>query len=60
MNKIKRLVLGVISSLLLAAGFAQAADSFDPLSRSLGSDVNTFAGAASEPCSSLCDVNEPS
>jgi hypothetical protein len=59
MNKTKRLVLGVISSLLLAAGFAQAADRLDPLSKSLGSDVTPLAHVATEACATLCDVNDP-
>lgn len=31
MNASKRLLLGVVSTLLLAAGFARAADRFDPM-----------------------------
>jgi hypothetical protein len=32
MNSLKRLLFGLLSSLLLAAGFAHAADRFDPVS----------------------------
>ena len=35
MNTIKRLVLGVLSCLLLAAGFVRAADRLDPLTQTL-------------------------
>ena len=35
MNTIKRLVFGVLSCLLLAVGFARAADRLDPMTQSL-------------------------
>jgi hypothetical protein len=36
MNTTKRLVFGVLASLLLAVGFAQAANRLDPVSLSVG------------------------
>ncbi len=35
MNASKRLILGVISTLLLAAGFARAADRLDPMNQAV-------------------------
>ena len=56
MNTTKRLLLGVISSLLLAIGFARAADRLDPMSSSLAVSSNTVnatslpALGCSDPC----------
>lgn len=56
MNSAKRLVLGVVSTLLLAAGLARAADRLDPMSQSdrltLGGTVVT--GASVPPCTLPC------
>jgi hypothetical protein len=40
MNITKRFCLGVISTLLLAAGFAHAADRLDPITQSLGASMH--------------------
>lgn len=45
MNTTKRLVFGALASLLLAVGFANAADRLDPMSRSAG----TILGVADDP-----------
>ena len=43
MKSIKRILLGIISSLLLAVGFVRAADSLDPvLKGASGSDSNAM------------------
>jgi len=61
MNTTKRFLFGVLSSLLLAAGFARAADGFDPMTKTLGSTANNAtASAAVDPCSLPCDINDPS
>jgi hypothetical protein len=56
MNSTKRLVFGVISSLLLAAGFVRAADRLDPMTNSLriSTDNNTVGIAV--PCTVPCDI----
>ena len=60
MNSTKRFLFGVISSLLLAAGFARAADGLDPMTKSLGNaNDNPAAMAATEPCNTPCDINDP-
>lgn len=54
-KKTKRLFLGLASSLLLAIGFARAADRMDPLVQTLGNETNSnFASTAAEPCSEPC------
>jgi hypothetical protein len=40
MKTTKRYFFGLVSSLLLAAGLARAADRFDPMSNSLASDAS--------------------
>ena len=56
MKSINRLVLGILSSLLLAAGFVRAADRLDPMSNSLSlSNDNTTVGIA-VPCTVPCDI----
>ena len=57
MNSTKRLVFGVLSSLLLAGGFARAADRLDPMTQSLrptASDVVVSDGPV-PPCTPPCD-----
>jgi hypothetical protein len=49
MNITKRLFLGVFSTLLLAAGFAQAADRFDPIALSLNRSVTGPLGDDGPP-----------
>jgi hypothetical protein len=57
MKNLKRLVLGVLSSLLFTAGFARAADLLDPMSRSLSLNTDTSISGAPD-CSSLCDIHD--
>jgi len=49
MNSTKRLVLGVLSSLLLAAGFARAADRLDPMNQSLSTSGSGFVVSDGPP-----------
>lgn len=56
MNSIKRLIFGVVSTLLLAAGLARAADRLDPMSQSLhlsSGDVVLSDGPV-PPCTTSC------
>ena len=54
MNSITRIVSGLLSSLLLAAGFVRAADRLDPINNSLRlSNHNHSVGVAS-PCTVPC------
>ena len=55
MKKLKRLLLGVLSSLLLTAGFAQAADQLDPMSRSLAVTRTDPALSGALDCAGNCD-----
>jgi len=55
MKNLKRLVLGVLSSLLFTVGFARAADLLDPMSQSLPLATDSTISSAPD-CSSLCDV----
>jgi hypothetical protein len=55
MKTFKRMALGLISSLLLTAGLARAAQSLDPLSKSIATDQSanrdiTPAPSCSAPC----------
>jgi hypothetical protein len=59
MNNAKRLLLGVFSSLLLAAGFVRAADRLDPMSAQLSQTTSTnfsAAPACGGTCGSVCDM----
>lgn len=57
MNSIKRLVLGVISTLLLAAGFVRAADRLDPMNNSLRLSFNDDGSlGVAPPCIEPCDI----
>lgn len=58
MKTTKRFLFGLLSSLLLAAGFARAADGLDPMTTNLGADANNHvASTAAEPCISPCDID---
>lgn len=57
MKNTKRLILGLASSLLLAVGFARAADKLDPLNRDL-EPATKGALASTEACVQLCHVIE--
>jgi hypothetical protein len=54
MKKIARFVLGVLSSLLLAAGLARAADKVDPVSLTNSATDSVLTGAPE--CTTLCDI----
>ena len=57
--KTKRFLLGLLSMLLLAAGFTRAAESLDPLSVSLpagGAVSGLTAASCSLPCGTECDI----
>jgi len=56
MNSIKRLILGGISSFLLAIGFSRAADCLDPLSNSLKFHPGHNALGVAQPCTWPCEV----
>ncbi|MBI4623678.1 MAG: hypothetical protein HY736_10750 [Verrucomicrobia bacterium] len=59
MKNIKRLVLGVVSSLLLAAGFAWAADRLDPVLvdvRAPAVQPDGIAANCTLPCNHAGDV----
>jgi hypothetical protein len=56
MNSITRLVYGLISSLLLAAGFVRAADRFDPMTNSLRVSTGHDSLGAAPPCIMPCDI----
>ena len=56
MNSTKRLIFGILSSVLLAGGFARAADRLDPMSQSLrptASDV-VLSDGPTPPCVPPC------
>ena len=60
MNSITRLIYGLVSSLLLAAGFVRAADRLDPTNHSLGLIDNknmTAAGPCVMPCGVVSEVS---
>jgi hypothetical protein len=55
MKTINRMALGTISSLLLCAGFARAAQKLDPLSNSIGDrDFGSVSNQAASPCIFPC------
>jgi hypothetical protein len=54
MKTFKRTSLGIISTLLLAAGLARAAQQVDPLTKSIG--LNSHAAANEKPS---CDCSSP-
>jgi hypothetical protein len=56
MNSIKRLVFGLASSLLLAAGFMRAADRLDPMNNSLRFTPDNDQVGATPPCTWPCDI----
>jgi len=60
MKTTKRMLFGLFSSLLLAIGFARAADVLDPISRSLSAaDQDRGALLASLDCDGMpCNVDE--
>jgi hypothetical protein len=60
MNKTKRFLFGVLSSLLLAAGFARTADGLDPITQGIDSTTDSaIASRASDACTPPCDVDIP-
>jgi hypothetical protein len=60
MNSTKRFIFGLVSSLLLTAGFVRAANSLDPITVSqIRGDSNGSLTAATENCVLPCEVNDP-
>ena len=59
MNTTKRFLLGVISSLLLAAGFARTADRLDPMVGD-GSIIHgtVVSDGPTPPCTNPCMIGE--
>ena len=55
MNTIKRLILGSLSSILLAIGFARAADYLDPITQSLHATSNGLAPRPAQNCTTPCN-----
>lgn len=53
MKTTKRLVFGLLSSLLLAVGFVRAADRFDPVLKGSNDSSNTTMSAA-DGCTTQC------
>jgi hypothetical protein len=53
MKNTKRLILGVISSLLLSAGFAQAAEKIDPLASDIASETTL---QVADDCDGTCGI----
>jgi hypothetical protein len=58
MKNLKRLVLGVLSSLLFTIGFARAADLLDPMSQSLPQIHTNSVISGAPDCGTLCDIND--
>ena len=56
MNSIKRLILGGISSFLLAIGFSRAADRLDPLTNSINFNNGHESLGVAQPCTWPCEV----
>jgi hypothetical protein len=55
MKIINRMALGTLSSILLCAGFARAAQKLDPLSNSItDKDFNAGSNGAASPCVFPC------
>jgi hypothetical protein len=54
MNNKKRYLFGLISTLLLAIGFARAAERFDPMNPALGSSQVQTSGVAPD-CNAVCN-----
>lgn len=60
MKNLKRFVFGVLSSLLLAVGFVQAADHLDPMTRSLSMNQENSVTSSAPDCSGNCDFDSNS
>ena len=56
MKNIKHLVLGLVASLLLAVGFARAADRVDLSAQDLSPELSKDTLLASKPCTEPCDM----
>ena len=56
MNSITRLIYGLLSSLLLAAGFVRAADRFDPTNNSLKLPTRAESMRAAPSCTVPCEI----
>ena len=55
MKSIKRIVFGVISSLLLAAGFVHAAGGLEPISTH-STSIESDSHGSSPGCANECDI----
>ena len=61
MKSIKRILLGIISSLLLAVGFVRAAGDLDPMSSTLSSEATSaVVDRAGDPCTLPCIIDDNS
>jgi hypothetical protein len=59
MNTTKRLIYGVLSCLLLAAGFARAADRLDPMNNNLSlTSDKAGVNAPAVPCTQPCAIQD--
>lgn len=56
MKNLKRFLFGAISTLLFVAGFARAADHFDPMSCNVSKSQAAISSAPD--CASPCDVHD--
>lgn len=57
MKSIKRTLLGIISSLLLAAGFVRAAGDLDPINTSaIAGETRSPVSDSSPTCVNDCDI----
>jgi Ca2+/Na+ antiporter len=59
MRTIARILLGVCSSLLLAAGFARAADRLDPMNDGLRASAPSAITSAPDCTTSYCNIAAP-
>ncbi len=56
MKNIKHLVLGLVASLLLAVGFARAADRVDLSAQDLSPELSKDTLLSAKPCSEPCGM----
>jgi hypothetical protein len=57
MKNIKRLLFGALSTVLLTAGFANAATHFDPISNDLSGSTTEELHGTDSCTSGVCDAN---
>jgi|GEM_PF-2383215 len=56
MKNIKYLVLGLVASLLLAVGFARAADRVDLSAQDISPELSKDTLLSAKPCTDPCDM----